>query len=191
VRSLRTVALAVVVLAVGATGAEGNRTQLRHDCPKVYSEAYYRVVAKGAIEQQRRVDRRVLYRLASMRWCARSDAAQARMLAYTKRRLAERRAWLADIYWRDRYAAFAPWERNWAYNTGACESGNDPTTNTGNGFYGAFQYVLSTWYSAQRLLPPSRRTKLPPQSVSWFEQAVVSVLYMRRYGNGAWPVCGH
>lgn len=30
---------------------------------------------------------------------------------------------------------------------GFCESGMDPTTNTGNGFYGAFQFLPSTWRS--------------------------------------------
>lgn len=29
-----------------------------------------------------------------------------------------------------------------------CESGGDPTTNTGNGFYGAFQFTASSWRSA-------------------------------------------
>lgn len=28
---------------------------------------------------------------------------------------------------------------------GNCESGMNPTTNTGNGFYGAFQFTISTW----------------------------------------------
>lgn len=30
---------------------------------------------------------------------------------------------------------------------GACESGMTPTTNTGNGFYGAFQFTIETWNS--------------------------------------------
>ena len=28
---------------------------------------------------------------------------------------------------------------------GNCESGNNPTTNTGNGYYGAFQFTIGTW----------------------------------------------
>jgi LysM repeat protein len=30
---------------------------------------------------------------------------------------------------------------------GSCEAGNDPTKNTGNGYYGAFQFSPSTWNS--------------------------------------------
>lgn len=30
---------------------------------------------------------------------------------------------------------------------GACEAGNDPTKNTGNGYYGAFQFSQGTWNS--------------------------------------------
>lgn len=29
-----------------------------------------------------------------------------------------------------------------------CESGGDPGKNTGNGFFGAFQFVLSSWHAA-------------------------------------------
>ena len=29
----------------------------------------------------------------------------------------------------------------------ACESGGNPGTNTGNGFYGKYQFTLSTWQS--------------------------------------------
>lgn len=30
---------------------------------------------------------------------------------------------------------------------GSCEAGMDPTKNTGNGYYGAFQFSISTWNS--------------------------------------------
>ena len=32
---------------------------------------------------------------------------------------------------------------------GDCESHNTPTTNTGNGFYGAFQFTIGTWNNMQ------------------------------------------
>ncbi len=32
---------------------------------------------------------------------------------------------------------------------GACESGNDPTKNTGNSFYGNFQFSIRTWDAMQ------------------------------------------
>ena len=101
----------------------------------------------------------------------------------------ERRARRLRI-WRTSYAhrwpiAFnrlAPWERAWAYSTGACESGNNPATNTGNGFHGAFQFLLSTWWAAGG--------QGYPEQHSWAYQAVIAVHWMRRAGASQWPVCG-
>lgn len=35
----------------------------------------------------------------------------------------------------------------WLDRLARCESGMDPTTNTGNGYFGAFQFDVPTWWS--------------------------------------------
>lgn len=49
-----------------------------------------------------------------------------------------------------------------------CESGMNPRTNTGNGFYGAFQFMLSTWH---RFRPGN------PIDYSYAEQRAVVVQF--------------
>lgn len=92
--------------------------------------------------------------------------------------------------WRHRYAQV--WvirfnrlpaaDRAWAYRTGACESGNNPATNTGNSFSGAFQFLPSTWWAAGG-------TGMPHEH-SWHYQAVVAVRWRNVAGASQWPVCG-
>ena len=84
--------------------------------------------------------------------------------------------------WPIAFNRLAPWERSWAYSTGACESGNNPATATGNGYYGAFQFLLSTWWAAGGQGIPSQH--------SWAYQAVIAVRWMHRAGAGQWPICG-
>lgn len=85
--------------------------------------------------------------------------------------------------WTIRFYRLPSWEQAWAWSTGACESGNNPTTSTGNGFYGAFQWVPSTWWHAGG--------DRWPTSASWYHQAVLAVRLMLAEGAGHWPVCGH
>jgi len=67
------------------------------------------------------------------------------------------------------------------------ESGGDPATNTGNGFYGAFQFTLSTWESAGG--GPGL-----PSSYSYSTQLAVAERVQQQQGWGAWPntsrMCG-
>jgi hypothetical protein len=84
--------------------------------------------------------------------------------------------------WRIVFNRLPSWDRAWAWSTGACESGNNPATNTGNGFYGAFQFVLSTWWAAGGTGNPTQH--------SWHYQAVTAVRWMHIAGDEQWPVCG-
>lgn len=67
------------------------------------------------------------------------------------------------------------------------ESGGNPATNTGNGFYGAFQFTLSTWQSAGG--GPGL-----PSSYSYSTQLAVAERVQQQQGWGAWPntsrMCG-
>lgn len=72
--------------------------------------------------------------------------------------------------------------RQWLRATRMCESGGNYATNTGNGFLGAYQFVLSTWRSVGGRGMPHHAGKL--------EQDYRAVVLRRRAGTGPWPVCG-
>lgn len=63
----------------------------------------------------------------------------------------------------------------------ACESGGNPTTNTGNGYYGAYQFSASTWRSVGG-------SGLPSQA-SMEEQTARAQALQARSGWGQWPAC--
>lgn len=63
-----------------------------------------------------------------------------------------------------------------------CESGGDPATNTGNGFYGAFQFVLSSWHAAGGTGYPHEH--------SYAEQKSLAMSWAARTNPYTqWPVC--
>lgn len=92
-----------------------------------------------------------------------------------KRRVAEKQIV------RRKLAIVAPY-RAWLARTRACESGGNYSTATGNGFYGAYQFVIGTWYSVGGTGNPANASKL--------EQDYRAVLLLKRSGAGQWPVCG-
>jgi len=63
-----------------------------------------------------------------------------------------------------------------------CESTNNYSANTGNGFYGAYQFDLKTWRSLGL-------AGLPHQAPKLVQDAAVVRLHARR-GWQPWPVCG-
>lgn len=64
----------------------------------------------------------------------------------------------------------------------ACESGGNYATNTGNGFYGAYQFDQGTWASVGGHGLPS--------DASPAEQDMRAALLLARSGSSPWPVCG-
>ena len=86
------------------------------------------------------------------------------------------------FYWRIEWDKLSSADRAWVRSTAACESGGDPRTNTGNGFYGLLQFTLSTWAAAGGRGLPS--------NASYYEQAVRGVRWRNIAGSGQWPVCG-
>jgi len=63
-----------------------------------------------------------------------------------------------------------------------CESGGNYATNTGNGFYGAYQFTQSTWASVGGSGNPAAA---PPA-----EQDRRAAMLYAREGAAPWPVCG-
>lgn len=71
---------------------------------------------------------------------------------------------------------------NWAALAN-CESGGNPSENTGNGFYGMYQFTISTWDSLGG-------SGLPSDASASTQTALAEKLYTQS-GAGQWPVCGH
>jgi hypothetical protein len=67
---------------------------------------------------------------------------------------------------------------------GECESGSDPTTNTGNGYYGEFQFDLRTWRGNGYTKYASR-----PDLASESEQIAATVDLHSKRGWSPWPAC--
>ncbi|KLL10292.1 transglycosylase family protein [Protofrankia coriariae] len=63
-----------------------------------------------------------------------------------------------------------------------CESGGNYSTNTGNGYYGAYQFSLSTWQSLGYTGLPS--------NASPATQDEAALRLANRSGFGQWPICG-
>ncbi len=63
-----------------------------------------------------------------------------------------------------------------------CESGGDYSTDTGNGYYGAYQFDQSTWESVGGSGSPA--------SASPAEQDAAAQRLMQQSGSSPWPTCG-
>jgi hypothetical protein len=63
-----------------------------------------------------------------------------------------------------------------------CESGGNPSTNTGNGFYGKYQFTQSTWASVGGTGNPANASEAE-------QDRRAAMLYSQR-GAQPWPVCG-
>ena len=64
----------------------------------------------------------------------------------------------------------------------ACESGGNYSTNTGNGFYGAYQFTQETWQSVGGTGNPA--------TASPAEQDKRAAMLYAQQGSSPWPVCG-
>ena len=71
----------------------------------------------------------------------------------------------------------------------ACESGGNYSINTGNGYYGAYQFSPVTWANLANSFMPEVAGILPHQASPAQRDAMAAELY-RRYGRGQWPTCG-
>jgi hypothetical protein len=64
----------------------------------------------------------------------------------------------------------------------SCESGGNPRTDTGNGFYGKYQFTLDTWQAVGGSGNPARASE--------GEQDRRAAQLLAQAGPGQWPVCG-
>ncbi|HEX4429551.1 MAG TPA: transglycosylase family protein [Frankiaceae bacterium] len=78
--------------------------------------------------------------------------------------------------------AAAPASADVFSNIRQCESGGNYSTNTGNGYYGAYQFTQGTWNSLGYSGVPS--------DASAATQDAAAAQLAARSGFGQWPVCG-
>lgn len=64
----------------------------------------------------------------------------------------------------------------------ACESGGNPATDTGNGFYGKYQFSIETWRAVGG--------RGNPAAASEAEQDRRAAALYAQAGASPWPVCG-
>jgi transglycosylase-like protein len=64
----------------------------------------------------------------------------------------------------------------------ACESGGNPQTDTGNSFYGKYQFTLATWQAVGGAGNPAQASEA--------EQDRRAAALLAQAGPGQWPVCG-
>lgn len=84
-----------------------------------------------------------------------------------------------------KYRVTAPY-RGWLMKVRMCESGGRYHLATGNGFFGGYQFMLSTWWRAGGRGMPHQAAPL--------EQDYRAVIWRLMIGNphttAGWPVCG-
>lgn len=78
-------------------------------------------------------------------------------------------------------SSFINYNLNWA-GLAQCESGGNASINTGNGFYGLYQFDLQTWYAVGG--------KGLPSNASAAEQTKRAQILYNQRGAQPWPVCG-
>ena len=74
-----------------------------------------------------------------------------------------------------------------------CESHNNYAINTGNGFYGAYQFTISSWdWVAGLIGRPDLIGVRPDLAAPWDQDRLAQALAFEVAGGGLqhWPVCG-
>jgi hypothetical protein len=106
------------------------------------------------------------------------DAQQRKRLSARAKRLARRHG----ARFRARVHRDAPRTPGYLQAIAACESGSNPAANTGNGFYGKYQFTQSTWESVGG-------TGNPAAAPEAEQDRRAAALYAQA-GSSPWPVCG-
>lgn len=161
--------LAVVAIAASSAPA---------DCLHTYTRAHFHRAARS-VYWHAFPRRRAVNTLDRIVRCQRRPASRRIVRRHRHR---YRHAWAARFYF-DHAWAHVPWAtKQHLASIRACESGGNYATDTGNTFYGAYQFTLSTWAvvggHGNPAAAPAR------------EQDVRAAWLLTRYGAGHWPVCG-
>ncbi len=181
---MRTFALTIAMVGLIAAPAKATKVDRCPQQPKVLR------TAEGALERARKgwdaehvsKDEDAIARVRTQARCAptkkgrrhiRDVIADARA-AYKGAKVAEEIA--------NAYGDIDPPGEAYLAGLRACESGGDYSINSGNGFYGAYQFDFQTWASVGGSGLPS--------DASPDEQDYRAALLWRSRGSAPWPVCG-
>jgi hypothetical protein len=117
------------------------------------------------------------------RFAPRAELARLRDQPPTELRARVRELWreLREAR-RERREAQAPQASPVLEAIAACESGGDPTTDTGNGFYGKYQFTAETWAAVGGSGNPAQASEA--------EQDRRAAILYAQAGASPWPVCG-
>lgn len=173
------VAAALAATAVPLTAAESSPAEKR-GCEKSYT---YKAASRGlrlSLRHHHPMTRAMGARAWRYVLCVRTVQHRKWLQALRKKLRVWRRSY-AHV-WRIRFNGLPALDQQWAVDTSSCEAGMNPSTSTGNGFYGAFQFMQSTWTAAGGTGNPAQH--------SWHYQAVVAVRWMHQAGASQWPICG-
>lgn len=194
-RTTTTVALAVgaATLAVPATASAAAQSDIQAPLAGHLTVASQMREANTELAQQRLTRKawRLARRLADHRNEGFSPAAYRRRVgddppATLARRIRSLRVDIKQAQRRERRRAAATARDATASPTleaiAACESGGNPATNTGNGFYGKYQFTLQTWASVGGSGNPAQASEA--------EQNQRAEMLYAREGAAPWPVCG-
>jgi hypothetical protein len=175
----------IVVLAIGlvlageARAGEGTAPFWKaHSC----THAHPLVVAKRAVSRILRspvhygLVRHV--RVRHYKRCVATADEYREMVGYVRAELIWRGAHRFDLA----FSRFSPWVHAKLRSIAWCESRANPFTNTGNGFYGKYQFVLGTWRAMGG-------RGLPSDAVEG-EQDFRAARLLTEHGSRHWPVCG-
>lgn len=176
-RTIITGLLLAAVVALGAPTAEA-----RPSLKTTYSSLYYAVKHKHGADAPGRNIRRwgVKTRRGSRDATARELASSVRTL---RSMLPRYNAMLTPGSPRQPPAGIASMRAGGTLAAiRSCESGGNYTTDTGNSFYGAYQFTLSTWASVGGSGNPA--------AASPAEQDRRAAMLYQREGASPWPVCG-
>ena len=166
----------LAVLAVPAT-AQPPAPVLPRNCGHTHPAADARAWLRRYVRSERPwLDET---RVRHVRRCVASKARRTALRALTRQWRAWRQSYAHK--WPIRFNRLPQAWQNWAYATGACEIGNNPATNTGNSFSGAFQFLPSTWWMAGG-------SGLPHQH-SWHYQAWSPFTGACGAPESQWPNC--
>lgn len=171
-------AVLAATLAVAAPAAEAAIHPDPYRCGRTYTRAHFHAAARStyrtAFPPARKI--RTLNRIV------RCQRRRASIRIVRMHRARYRAAWRARFYFDHVWAAVPYGYKAHLAAIRACESGGNYATNTGNGFYGAYQFTLGTW----GVVGGSGN----PAAASPREQDVRAYWLLSRYGAGHWPVCG-
>jgi hypothetical protein len=130
-----------------------------------------------------RHDVRLAHRLAAVRGAKLRRGYRATITAWPAARIERHTATLRRKLRRARRAQAARSTASPALQAiAACESGGNPRADTGNGFYGKYQFTLQTWQAIGGSGNPAQASEA--------EQDRRAARLLATAGAAQWPVCG-